>query len=75
MPTISSLGGSMVSALSEAPTAPAWEIFPSSGLIGPDGLMMESEDEDRGCGEAGLGDDRKSLWTWGIVPMNQLSDM
>lgn len=82
------VGGAL---LLEAPVAaPAWGLFLSSGLltiiIGPGGgcLVVESEDDDddnddddddAGCGEAGSGDDRKSLWTRGIVPMNQLSDM
>lgn len=75
MPTTGLLLDGMVSALLEAPTTPTWEVFLSSGLIGPGGLMVESEDEDAGCGEAGSGDDRKIMWTRGIVPMNQLSDM
>lgn len=74
MPTTGVLLEGMMGALLEAPTAPAWEIFLFSGLIGPGGLMVESEDEDAGCGEAGSGDDRKIPWTRGIVPMNQLSE-
>lgn len=75
MPTTGLLLEGMVSTLLEAPTAAAWEILLSSGLIEPGGLMVESEDEDAGRGESGSGDDRKILWTRGIVPMNQLSDM
>lgn len=76
MPTTGLLLGGMVGALLEAPVATAWGVFLSSGLIiGPGGLVVESEDDDAGCGEAGSADDRKSLWTRGIVPMNQLSDM
>lgn len=75
MPTTGLLLCGMVSALLEAPIALAWDRFLSSGLLGPAGLMVESEDEDADCGEAGSGDDRKILWTRGIVPMNQLSDM
>lgn len=37
--------------------------------------MVESEGEDGEGGGAGLGDDRRSMWTRGIVPINQLSDM
>lgn len=80
------VGGALL--VLEAPVAPAaWGVFLPSGLIlviiGPGGgggcPVVESEDDadddDAGCGEAGSGDDRKSLWTRGIVPMNQLSDM
>lgn len=75
MPTTGLLFGDMMGALLEAPVAPAWGVFLSSGIIGPGGLVVESEDDDAGCGEAGSGDDRKRLWTRDIVPMNQLSDM
>lgn len=75
MPIIGLLLGGMVSALLEAPTAPAWERFPFSRLVEPGGLMVESADEDGRGEEAKLGDDRKSPWTRAVVPMNQLSVM
>lgn len=75
MPTVGLALGGMVTALLAAPTAPAWERFPSSSLVGPGGLVVESEDEDGGGGEAGSGDNRKRPWTRDTVPMNQLSDI
>lgn len=53
MPIVCLLLGGKVSALLESPTAPDCERFPSSSLIGPGDLMVESEDEDGGGEEAG----------------------
>lgn len=75
MLTTGLLSGGMMRALLEALVAPAWGVFLSSGIIGPAGFVVESEDDDAGCGEAVSDDDRKSLWTRDTVPMNQLSDM
>lgn len=75
MPTVGLVLGGMVSALSAAATVPFLEGFASLSLIGLGDLTVESEDEDVGGGEAGLGDVLKRPWTRGTVPINQLSDM
>lgn len=75
MLTTGLLFGGMMGALLEAPVAPAWGVFLSSAIMGPGGLVVESEYDDAGGGgEVGSGDDRKRLWTRDTVPMNQLSD-